>query len=89
MLELSRFDRRRHSTASVREGYREWLPSYETTVENEMDLVLLEALDSVPWTALELRAITISSRWHLHPRPLSWVHSRSWTHSILTGGRTR
>lgn len=44
MLEFSHFDRRRYPTVSVREGYREWLPSYETTVEDEMDLVLLEAL---------------------------------------------
>jgi hypothetical protein len=53
MLEFSRFDRRRYPTVSVREGYREWLPSYETTVEDEMDLVLLGALESVPWTAVE------------------------------------
>ena len=44
MLEFAHFDRRRYPTVSVREGYREWLPSYETTVEDEMDLVLLDAL---------------------------------------------
>lgn len=53
MLEFSSFDRRRYPTLSVREGYREWVPSYETTVENQMDLVLLEALESVPWAAVE------------------------------------
>jgi hypothetical protein len=37
----------------VREGYREWLASYETTVEDERDLVPLEALDSVPWSSVE------------------------------------
>src|SRR5437867_4431730 len=52
MLEFSHFDRRRYPTVSVREGYREWLASYETTVEDEMDLVLLEALESVPWRAV-------------------------------------
>lgn len=52
MLEFAQFDRRRYPTLSVREGYREWLPSYETTVENEMDLVLLAALASVSWTAV-------------------------------------
>ena len=52
MLEFSHFDRRRYPTVSVREGYREWRASYETTVEDEMDLVLLEALESVPWTAI-------------------------------------
>lgn len=53
MLEFFHFDRRRYPIVSVRDGYREWLPSYDTTVEDEMDLVLLEALESVPWTAVE------------------------------------
>jgi SAM-dependent methyltransferase len=53
MLEFSHFDRRHYPTVSVREGYREWLASYETTVEDEMDLVLLEALASVSWTAVK------------------------------------
>ncbi|PYM27280.1 MAG: SAM-dependent methyltransferase [Candidatus Rokuibacteriota bacterium] len=56
MLEFAHFDRRRYPTVSVREGYREWLPSYETTVEDEMDLVLLDALESVPWAAVERAA---------------------------------
>jgi SAM-dependent methyltransferase len=53
MLEFAHFDRRRYPTVSVPEGYREWRASYETTVEGEMDLVLLEALESVPWPAIE------------------------------------
>jgi SAM-dependent methyltransferase len=52
MLEFSKFDRRGYPTVSVREGYCEWFPSYEATVEDEMDIVLLEALESVPWTAV-------------------------------------
>src|SRR2546427_13281321 len=56
MLEFSHFDRRRYPTVSVREGYREWLASYETTVEGEMDLVLLEALESVAWGLVERAA---------------------------------
>jgi SAM-dependent methyltransferase len=56
MLEFSTFDRRRYPTVSVREGYREWVPSYEATVEDEMDLVLLEALESVPWSTVERAA---------------------------------
>ena len=56
MLEFSQFDRRRYPTVSVREGYRDWLPSYETTVEDEMDVVLLETLESVPWPAVKRAA---------------------------------
>jgi hypothetical protein len=51
MLEFAHFDRRRYPTVSAREGYGEWVPSYETTVEDEMDLVLLDALESVSWGA--------------------------------------
>jgi len=53
MLDFSHFDRRHYPIVSVREGYREWLPSYETTVEDEMDLALLQALESVPWADVE------------------------------------
>ena len=53
MLDFSQFDRRHYPTVSVREGYREWLGSYESTVEDEMDLVLLDALESVRWEAVE------------------------------------
>ena len=53
MLEFAHFDWRRYPTVSAREGYGEWVPSYETTVEDEMDLVLLDALESVPWKAVE------------------------------------
>lgn len=56
MLEFSHFDRRRYPTVSVRQGYGEWQPSYETTVEDEMDLVLLERLESVPWSRIERAA---------------------------------
>src|SRR5215831_4917991 len=52
VLEFSHFDRRRYPTVSVKEGYRAWLPSYETTVEDEMDLVLLDALETVAWPAV-------------------------------------
>jgi SAM-dependent methyltransferase len=56
MLEFAHFDRRRYPTVSVREGYRDWLRSYESTVEDEMDLVLLAALESVPWPAVKRAA---------------------------------
>jgi len=56
MLDFSQFDRRHYRTISVREGYREWLPLYEATVEDEMDLVLLDALESPGWSAVERAA---------------------------------
>jgi SAM-dependent methyltransferase len=56
MLTFSQFDRRDYPTVSVREGYRDWLPSYETTVEDDMDLVLLETLESITWSAVQRAA---------------------------------
>lgn len=38
MLKFSQFDRRRYPTIFVREGYREWLPSYDTTVEDRVGI---------------------------------------------------
>ena len=56
MLDFPQFDRRHYRTISVREGYREWLPLYEATVEDEMDLVLLDGLESPRWSAVERAA---------------------------------
>jgi len=56
MLEFAHFDRRRYPTVPARQGYGEWVPSYETTVEDEMDLVLLDALESVSWKAVDQAA---------------------------------
>jgi hypothetical protein len=64
MLDFSQFDRRRYPTVSVRQGYREWLSSYEMTVPAEMDLVLLERLESIPWSAISVsfRIRTVMAR---------------------------
>jgi SAM-dependent methyltransferase len=56
MLDFSQFDRRHYPTVSVRQGYREWLPGYGATVEDEMDLALLAVLRSVPWATIERAA---------------------------------
>jgi SAM-dependent methyltransferase len=56
MLEFSQFDRRHYRTVSVRDGYRDWVPSYESTVEDEMDLVLLATLEWPQWGTVERAA---------------------------------
>jgi SAM-dependent methyltransferase len=56
MIDFSRFDRRHYRTVSVRDGYREWLPRYEDTVQDEMDVVLLEALVVPTWSVVERAA---------------------------------
>jgi len=46
---FSAFDARGYRTVDARTGYQEWVASYEQTVEDAMDLALLEALTSVEW----------------------------------------
>ncbi len=53
MPEFARFDRRHYPTVSVRDGYRDWLPSYEDTVEDDMDLALLDRVTSIEWNAVD------------------------------------
>ena len=48
--EFATFDQRGYPTVSVREGYGAWQPSYEDTVLDLMDLVLLNRLETVHWS---------------------------------------
>lgn len=52
MPQFSDFDTRRYPTVDVRTGYGEWVATYEATVKDAMDLDLLRALTSVPWSML-------------------------------------
>jgi SAM-dependent methyltransferase len=52
MLRFSEFDARRYRTVDVRTGYGEWVASYEQTVQDAMDIALLEVLTSVGWSAI-------------------------------------
>jgi SAM-dependent methyltransferase len=93
MLAFSQFDRRDYPTVSVREGYREWLPSYETTVEDEMDLVLLDTLESITWSAVQ-RAADLgcgtgrTGAW-LRARGVARVDGIDLTPEMLAVARTR
>lgn len=48
-LNFENFDTRHYETVTPREGYGMWAPTYEDTVEDLMDLRLLERLSTVPW----------------------------------------
>lgn len=48
-MEFAPFDQRRYPTVGVQEGYGEWARTYESIVQDEMDLRLLERLSSVDW----------------------------------------
>ncbi|MGH7396946.1 MAG: class I SAM-dependent DNA methyltransferase [Candidatus Rokuibacteriota bacterium] len=45
------YDKRRYPIVGVREGYGEWVRTYEQTVYDEMDLRLLERVQTVDWAA--------------------------------------
>ena len=58
MADFRSFDTRGYRTVDVRSGYREWAATYEQTVEDAMDIELLEALRDVPWQAID-RAVDL------------------------------
>src|SRR5262249_10883657 len=56
MPDFATFDRRHYRTVPVREGYGRWTPSYDDTVEDEMDLALLDRGAPVAWADTERAA---------------------------------
>jgi SAM-dependent methyltransferase len=52
MTDFEAFDARGYRTVDVRSGYGEWVATYEQTVEDAMDIHLLEVLGAVPWATI-------------------------------------
>jgi SAM-dependent methyltransferase len=44
------FDKRRYPVVEVPEGYSQWVHTYEQTVQDEMDLRLLDRMQTVDWS---------------------------------------
>jgi SAM-dependent methyltransferase len=51
MMDHAIFDRRKYPIVEVRQGYGEWVRTYERTVQDEMDLRLLDRLRTIDWSA--------------------------------------
>ncbi len=49
-MDFSHFDTRNYPTVSTQAGYSEWVQSYEASVEDEMDLRLLNQIKVVDWS---------------------------------------
>jgi SAM-dependent methyltransferase len=49
MADFAPFDTRGYRMVDVRSGYGEWVDTYEQTVEDAMDIELLESLQHVHW----------------------------------------
>lgn len=71
-MPFSDFDARGYRTVDVRAGYAAWVPSYEQTVEDAMDLELLDTLSEVPWAATR-RAADLGCG---TGRTGAWLHGR-------------
>jgi SAM-dependent methyltransferase len=52
MTDFKAFDVRGYRTVDVRTGYGEWVATYEDTVEDAMDIALLDELHEVPWSSV-------------------------------------
>ncbi len=56
MPDFAAFDRRHYDVIGVRAGYEAWAPTYDDTVDDAMDLALLDRLDSVDWCGVSRAA---------------------------------
>src|SRR5579859_4363718 len=48
------YDKRKYPIVEVTEGYGEWVRTYEQVVQDEMDLRLLNRLQTINWPALRV-----------------------------------
>jgi SAM-dependent methyltransferase len=50
MTDFAPFDRRHYETLDVRSGYTAWAPTYEDTVDDVMDVDLLNRIHTIEWS---------------------------------------
>ncbi len=56
MPTFSDFDTRGYKMVDARTGYGEWVSTYEGTVENAMDIEVLDKLKTLPWGQIQAAA---------------------------------
>jgi SAM-dependent methyltransferase len=92
-VDHSVYDKRGYPVVDVREGYGEWVRTYEQTVLDEMDLRLLEALRTVDWAApglvLDLACGTGRIAAWLKPRGPAAIDGVDITPEMLDVGRRK
>jgi SAM-dependent methyltransferase len=93
MTDFSAFDSRGYRTVDVRSGYAEWVKTYEQTVEDAMDIHLLEALGAVSWdriaTAADLGCGTGRTGAWLRGRGIAKIDGVDLTPEMLDVARAR
>lgn len=71
------YDTRHYSTVDVVTGYAEWSPTYDDTVDNELDIPLLNNLQKIPWFKIN-KAVDLGcgtgriGKW-LHNQGISYI----------------
>jgi SAM-dependent methyltransferase len=58
-VDFTPFDLRKYRTLAVQDGYREWSGTYESSVEDEMDIRLLQRMTTVEWATCD-RALDLA-----------------------------
>ena len=93
MVDFAAFDARGYRTVDVRSGYGEWVATYEQSVEDAMDIDLLEALRHVPWStsgrAADLGCGTGRTGAWLHGRGVASIDGVDLTPEMLAVARSR
>lgn len=86
-----RFDRRGYRTVDVRTGYREWLPTYEQTVQDAMDIAVLDELTAPAWRgrAADLACGTGRTGAWLRERGVEEIDGVDVTPEMLAAARER
>jgi len=69
-VRFSRFARRGYRWVDVRTGNGQWVTTYGDTVEDAMDIALLERREEVPWRRVRRAAVKPGWRPHVG-RPVS------------------
>jgi SAM-dependent methyltransferase len=91
VAEFARFDKRGYRTVDVRSGYGEWVGTYEQTVEDAMDVALLDSLERVDWSGevADLGCGTGRTGAWLHARGIEAIDGVDLTPEMLERARAR
>src|SRR5690349_1962736 len=93
MVQFSHFDSRGYRTVDARTGYGEWAATYEGVVEDEMDIALLEALQTPDWasytTAADLACGTGRTAAWLRSKGVAAIDGVDLTRGMLDKARAR
>jgi SAM-dependent methyltransferase len=93
MTDFKAFDVRGYRTVDVRTGYGEWVATYEDTVEDAMDIALLDELHEVPWssvgTAADLGCGTGRTGTWMHDHGVAVIDGLDLTPEMLEVARGR